>query len=283
MHFLRHFSVLRLRALRRRLTLSSLLTTLSLLTGCLASTPGGQIAPVPTAAPAASGSSADGWTQVANGAEIRTLSPGGGYPFTQFTVLRLDPSRVTFRAHYRPGEPLNLDGWRAALPDAAGFINANFFDPQNYAVGMITTDGAQFGQSYFGRGGMFQVQDGIPRVRSLITEPYQGELLEQAVQAFPMLVTDGIPNYERTNGDRASRRTIVAQDADGRILLIVTNSLFGMTLADLSQFLADSGLSIVNALNLDGGGSTMFALNGGESITIPSFDSVPAVLAFYLS
>ncbi|MBW4438693.1 MAG: phosphodiester glycosidase family protein [Pleurocapsa minor GSE-CHR-MK-17-07R] len=282
MHFLRHFSVLRLRALRRRLTLSSLLTTLSLLTGCLASTPGGQIAPAPTTAPSAS-EPAGGWTQIANGAEIRTLNPGGRYPFTQFTVLRLDPARVTFRAHYRPGEPLTLAGWRAALPDAAGFINANFFDPQNNAVGLITTDGAQFGQSYFGRGGMFQVQNGTPRVRSLITEPYQGELLEQAVQAFPMLVTAGVPNYERTNGDRASRRTIVAQDTDGRILLIVTNSLFGMTLADLSQYLADSGLSIQNALNLDGGGSTMFALNGGESITIPSFDPVPAVLAFYLS
>jgi uncharacterized protein YigE (DUF2233 family) len=265
--------------LSRRLNLSSLLTFLSLLTGCLAPSPAAQPS-LPADSPTSSGSTGD-LVRLADGVERRVLSPGGSYPFTQFTVLRLDPALIAFRVHYRPGEPLSLAGWRAALPDALGFVNANFFDPQSQVVGMLVADGAVFGGSFVGRGGMFSVQNGVPQVRSLITTPYQGEGLEQAAQAFPMLVTDGIPNYERTAGDRASRRTIVAQDSAGRILLIATGSLFGMTLADLSTYLSGAGLDIVNALNLDGGGSTMMAVNSTSPITIPSFDAVPAVLAFY--
>jgi exopolysaccharide biosynthesis protein len=120
-------------------------------------------------------------------------------------------------------------------------------------------------------------------VRSLIYEPYAGESLEQAVQAFPMLIVNGQAAFSDTQGDRISRRSVIGQDAQGRILVIVTVSLIGMRLSDLSAYLVSTDLGLTSALNLDGGGSTMLAalVRGATPYQIPSFDPVPAVLAVY--
>ena len=137
-------------------------------------------------------------------------------------------------------------------------------------------------------GGMLQVQGsqtstGGVRVRSTILEPYAGEALEQAVQAFPMLISNGQASFANTQGDRISRRTIAAQDVQGRIVLIATTSLVGIRLVDLSNYLASTDMQLVNAVNLDGGGSTLLSLNvpGQQPYDILSLDPVPTVLAVY--
>jgi exopolysaccharide biosynthesis protein len=108
-----------------------------------------------------------------------------------------------------------------------------------------------------------------------------GEPLEQAVQAFPVLVTNGQASYTNTRGDRISRRTVVGQDSAGRIILMVTSSFVGMRLVDLSNYLPTTDLELVTAVNLDGGGSSMMAINVPSPFQVPSFDAVPAVLAVY--
>ncbi len=223
------------------------------------------------------------WETLAPGFERRFYRPGGDYPLTQLVAVRIDPSLYAFSAHYQPGSPLNLSGWRDALPGAVAFINANYFDPQNRALGLVVVDGVVFGQAYQGLGGMLQVQNGGVRVRSTILEPYADEALEQAVQAFPMLMTNGLASFANPQGDRVSRRTLVGQDTQGRIILMATTSLTGIKLVDLSQYLATTDLGLVNAVNLDGGGSTLMALMPPAQPTyfIPSFDPVPTVLAVY--
>jgi uncharacterized protein YigE (DUF2233 family) len=221
------------------------------------------------------------WEILASGLERRLYRPGSDYPLTQFTALRVDPSLYTFRAHYRPAQPLTLQGWHELLPDAVAFVNANFFDPQGNALGLIVADGLVYGQAFPGYGGMLQVQNGQVRVRSNIVEPYVGEALEQAVQAFPVLVTDGQASYANTSGDRISRRTIVGQDSAGRIVLMITSSLIGMRLVDLSNYLPTTDLDLVTAVNLDGGGSSMMAVYPPVPFQLASFDPIPAVLAVY--
>ncbi len=195
------------------------------------------------------------WETLAPGLERRFYRPGGDYTLTQFVALRIDPALYQFRVHYRPGAPLSLADWRAALPGAVAFVNANFFDAQNQALGLVVADGTVYGQAYQGMGGMLQVQNGGVRVRSTILEPYMGEALEQAAQAFPMLISNGSASFDNPQSDRASRRTVVGQDAQGRIILMATSSLVGMKLVDLSGFLASIDLQLVNAVNFDGGGS----------------------------
>ena len=210
----------------------------------------------------------------------RTLAPGleqGTY--TGIIALRVDPQVFMFRAHY--AEPRTLRGWSESLPGAVAFVNANFFDPQDQVLGLLITDGQVFGIPYTNRGGWFGVQNGLPFVRSTVTMPYRGEPLEQAVQAFPMLVENGQQAYTRTEGDRITRRTAIGQDIQGRIVLIATPG-FGMTLAELSALLAESDMGLVTAFNLDGGGSTMMYFDAGdETYRLGSLDPVPVILAVY--
>lgn len=234
------------------------------------------IAPTPTPTPPP-----EGWEMLAPGLERRTYFPDPGNPLLQLVTLRIDPAHFTFRVHYSPGNPSGLQAWRDALPGAVAFVNGNFFDPQGNALGLVVADGVVHGQSYVGRGGMFQVANGQPRVRSLTAEPYQNEALEQAVQAFPMLVVNGASSYTNPDDTDVSRRTVVAQDSAGRIVLMVT-TLFGITLSDLSAYLPTTDLGLVHALNLDGGGSTMMYIGAGQTpVILPSLDGVPVTLAVY--
>lgn len=250
-----------------------LLVVFWLLAGCMLALQ------TPTPVPAPTSVDNDGWHSLAPGLERRAYQPGGNV-LGQVWVLRIDPAQYVFRAHYRPGQPLSQAGWQNELPDAAAFVNANFFHPDHTILGLLVADGLVHGSSLQGRGGTFQVQNGQPRVRSNITEPYQGEAFEQAVQAFPMLVLNGQTAYVPTRQERVSRRTVVAQDAQGRILLMVT-PLTGLTLESLSVWLPTTDMGIVHALNLDGGGSTMLYVSGDQAPRLPSFDPVPAVLAVY--
>jgi uncharacterized protein YigE (DUF2233 family) len=276
---MRLFSTARRGRWRGRLRLSALVTLATLIGGCV----GWPLTPSPAPAPTTGSEpvSDTDWDTLAPGLERRVYRPGAPNVLTSFVALRIDPALYSLRAHYQPGQALTASGWQEALPGAVAFVNANFFDPQGQILGLLVADGVSHGRSFVGFGGMAQVQNGVPRVRSLIAEPYAGEALEQAVQAFPMLLLNGEPTFERTGGDRPSRRTIIGQDSAGRIVLITTNSLVGMRLAELGTYLASTDLGLVNALNLDGGGSTLMVINAGAPLLVPSFDPVPAVLAVY--
>jgi exopolysaccharide biosynthesis protein len=220
-----------------------------------------------------------GWEAVIPGIERRIMTPDGLGAFSQVIIHRFDPSVITFRAHLAE-QSLRLGEWRNALPEAVAIINANFFDPEGRILGLLVSDGTPYGQSFVSRGGMFSVADGPPRIQSLVNVPYAGEALQSAVQAFPMLVIDRQPVRQNPAADRTSRRTVVAQDSQGRIIWFST-PLIGMTLDEMALFLSQSvELDIVQALNLDGGGSTMLYAEGAD---LPSFDPVPAVLAAYLA
>jgi exopolysaccharide biosynthesis protein len=223
-----------------------------------------------------------GWQTIAPGLERRNYDPDPLNPVTRMVALRIDPSQYSFRAHYQPGQAHTTLEWAMALPQAVAFVNANYFDPSDVALGLLVTDGVVFGHSYTDRGGTFLVLNGQPRIRANQREPYQGEPLEQAVQAFPMLVLDGLAAFTDTIQDRTTRRTIIAQDSSGRIILLATPVL-GPTLRDLSAYLPTTDMNIVTAFNLDGGRSTMMVINanGSPETIVGSVDAVPAVLAIY--
>jgi hypothetical protein len=249
-----------------------------LLGGCFSFT----IQPISTPLPAPTSTPNTGWQTLATGLERRNYDPDPMNPVTRMTALRIDPAYFSFRAHYRPGQALNTLEWTMALPDAVAFVNANFFDQADRVLGLLVVDGMVYGQSYTDRGGTFLVESGQPRIRANLREPYQGELLEQAVQAFPMLVLDGVAAFTSNIQDRSTRRTVVAQDRSGRIILLATPVL-GLTLYDLSAYLPTTDMNIVTAFNLDGGRSTLMVIDatGSPESVVTSIDSVPAVLAIY--
>ncbi len=220
------------------------------------------------------------WKTVATGIEVRdiSLSPyaGGSIP-----VVRIDPAVAAFRVGYRPGEALSLEDWGALLPDADVIVNAAFFDETDYVLGLLVSDGQVFGQSFSGFGGMFQVSQAGVRVRSLVAEPYYGEALLQAVQAFPMLIeVGGVIGPQGAGFDEKARRTWIGQDFQGRIL--ISMSQYFLSLEDLQSWLAESDLDLTVAFGLDGGRSSGLMLrSAGNNVTYPAFDRLPSVIAVY--
>lgn len=254
------------------------------LAGCnlvseLPAPPAAVVAPVLTQqAPPDAAPLSDTWQASAQGLEMRQLLPNNDLLKT-LVAVRLDPNLYTFRAYYRPGAPLTLKEWQAQLPDAQIIINANFFHPDHTVIGMVITDEGAFGRTLVGSGGMFSVENGMPVLQSLVERPYDGRWLDHAVQGFPNLIVNSAASQTNLNDNRPSRRTVIGTDAAGRIVILST-PLLGLGLYDLSQYLAQSDLQLVNAINLDGGGSTMLHV-APASYQILSFDPVPTVLAAY--
>jgi len=259
-----------------RVRVSALVTLVSIVSGCLHP---GVSQPQATATTA---NEASPWEMLVPGLDRRLLQPPQA-AFASFIALRIDPTQFRFRVHYRPAEPLFLSDWSALLPDALVIVNGNFFDPANNALGLVVSDGARFGSPYVGMGGLLEVKQDSVRVRSTIDEPvHVDEVFDQVIQGFPVLISGRRAAYTTAQSDRPSRRTVVAQDGSGRILIIASTTLVGLTLVDLSSWLAQTDLDLVTAINLDGGGSTLLLARGSTgSITIPSFDAVPTVLALY--
>ena len=219
------------------------------------------------------------WQAIAEGLVWRRLRPNRD-ELAQLIVIRVDPAKYRFRALYRAGRPASLAEWRALEPNASVIINANFFDADYHVLGLIVSDGVKSGNPYRDRGGSFVIKDGMPAV---IANRGPGSWtdgdIEQAAQGFPLLVENGEPAYKaRSRGER-TRRTLIATDARGRILIIVAPFL-GLSLADLSAYLPGADLQIDAALNLDGGRSTMLALPGADYF-LPSLEPAPSVLAVY--
>ena len=196
--------------------------------------------------------------------------------FENVVLFRLDPAAFTLRVRYTPGFPAVVSAWDHT---ARLVFNGGFFDERNAALGLLVTDGQRFGRSYAGFGGMLAVTgDGQAQVRSLKAQPFDpDEALAQAVQCFPMLLLPDGTVYAQADAAQA-RRTVIGQDAQGRLVLVVApNGSF--TLAGLAAWLAAGDLALTAALNLDGGGSTGYWAGPGDMID--SISPVPAVVAVY--
>lgn len=219
-----------------------------------------------------------GWQGLADGVELRNirLAVQGSPGLANLTLARFDPAQVRFHVGYAPAQPRSLHDWVAETSPLAA-INGGFFTESYQSTALVVSAGQASGESYVGRGGMFAVTtDGTLVLRSLADEPYApGEPLVEALQSWPILVKPGgVAAYTDDDGER-DRRSVVARDRDGRVLLIVC-STSSFTLGGLSQWLASSDMQIDAALNLDGGSSTgMYVL---DTIRIDSFVKLPLVL-----
>jgi uncharacterized protein YigE (DUF2233 family) len=260
-----------------------------LLLGCQTppSTPPTAIIPptataVPTPIPPTGTPSPDsGWLTVQPGLERRHIFilDAAGQPRDRLTILRLDPALFDVRVAYRPGEAQSLEAWQAET-GALITLNGGYFTEDWLATGLVVVDGEPFGGSYGAFAGMLAVSDGGVAVRWLGERPYDpAEPLRYGLQSFPMLVKPGgVAGYPEEDG-AAARRTVIGEDGDGRLLLMAA-PLGGMTLYQLSQWLAASDLGLYTAVNLDGGTSTGLLLTGSD-INSPAFVPLPAVISVY--
>ncbi|MGH2536243.1 MAG: phosphodiester glycosidase family protein [Candidatus Promineifilaceae bacterium] len=221
-----------------------------------------------------------GWELLRPGLERRHLSvqAAEGTVMESVYVLRIDPVAFRFDVAYRLGAPQTLAEWQAQT-GALVVVNGGYFTAEWIATGLIVSAGQASGRSYQGFGGMFAIGPAGPEVRWLAERPHDpAEPLQAAVQAFPMLVVAAAPTSIEEDFQQA-RRTVVGQDAQGHILILVAGS-GTFTLARLSQFLAASDLGLTAALNLDGGPSSGILL-AEPAEGVPAFSPLPAVITVF--
>ena len=223
-----------------------------------------------------------GWRVLQPGIELRRMLVEPGATAERVTIVRLNPATVRFRVHYDPITPRPVRVWAERLGSLL-VINAGYFTAENRTVGVLISAGQAWGTPYGDFAGMFAVTpDEQVSVRWFRDRAYDpGEPLREAVQSFPVLVKPGGAMGFPADADdgRQARRTVVAQDRQGRILFVVAPG-GKLNLHGLASFLASSDLDLDVALNLDGGTSTGLWLGTNVSpIEINSHIPVPSVIS----
>jgi hypothetical protein len=233
---------------------------------------------VPTVVVPERPSTDSGWTPLRTGVEERTWPDPRGQGLDLY-ALRLDPEVFQMGVGYAPGLPARLEEWAEAT-SADIVLNAGYFDSDMNATALVVASGTPHGTSYTGFGGMLAATGSAIDLEWLARTPFQSaEGVDQAIQAAPMLLYDGEVVYDERSSD-TSRRTVVALDRAGNVVLIVAPS-GGYSLASLARRLADPDLELdlERALNLDGGSSTGLWLAEPRR-EIPALVPLPAVVTF---
>ena len=147
-------------------------------------------------------------------------------------IFRLEQDLFRLDVAYRE-TPLSVDDWQMET-NALMVVNGGFFreeDEKPVPNGLTILNGQAFGSSYDSFGGMLAINDEGAEVRWLAQQPYvPGEPLWAGLQSFPMLVKPGgeLGFPAEFEDNVRARRTVIAQDTEGRILFIIT-------LADISH------------------------------------------------
>jgi uncharacterized protein YigE (DUF2233 family) len=239
--------------------------------------------PTIAAAPTATVVPDTGWLPLRPGMERRIINlvngEAEGRQQESVYILRLDPDYYRFDVAYRPGQPQFMQQWQAET-GALVVVNAGYFTENYVHTGRIVAGGVASGSSYGDFAGMFVVTEAGPQLRWLRQRPYDpAETLVAAVQSFPLLVRPGgVVGFPEEDG-KASRRTAVAEDRQGRILFLVAPQ-GAFTLHQFSLFLVHSDLELEIALNLDGGSSSGLLLADPVE-GVPAFLPLPAVITVY--
>nr|XP_057909671.1 N-acetylglucosamine-1-phosphodiester alpha-N-acetylglucosaminidase isoform X2 [Doryrhamphus excisus] len=204
-----------------------------------------------------------------------------------FTVVR-DPLRTV--SVLEPGGPGGCGTHKMATVEetarAAGCLyaqNAGYFNTKTgHCLGNIVSDGRMVMDS----GGVQNAQFGIRRDGTLVFGYLSKEDVLDLSNPFVQLISGVVwlirngkvnikPSLKAECGktqetgtlqqftDVISARTAVGHDAQGRLILFHLDgktSERGMSLWQMADFLKDKG--VINAINLDGGGSSTFIANG---------------------
>ena len=226
-----------------------------------------------------------GWQELQPGLERRMirLYNDQAQHIESLYIWGLDQAQFRLDVAYHE-RPQSLEDWQKET-HALLVVNGGFFrveDERHIPNGLTILNGQPSGSSYESFGGMLAINGQWAELRSLAEEPYQhGEPLWAGLQSFPLLVKPGgVLGFPAEFEDNVkARRTVIAQDREGRILFIVTPRGH-FTLHQLSLYLTASDLNLDIAINLDGGPSTGILMANPPEV-IPSQTLLPIVILAY--
>lgn len=232
----------------------------------------------------------EGWVSLVAGLDYQTMVwelPETGFG-VQLHVLRVDPEVVRLKVlDARDFGASRLTAKEIAeRTGALAVLNGGYFDTSDRPVGLVIRDGEATSGLRRRDWGILILDD--VRAHIVHTRNYQRrKTFTYALQTGPRLVVRG---RETTLKQTFSRRSAVGLDRAGRMLLVVALTMepeATTTLAELGAIMripeAEGGLGCVEALSLDGGGSTqLFISAGGSPIEVQGQWPVVTALGVFL-
>lgn len=190
-------------------------------------------------------------------------------PVDTLAVVKVDPANNAFRVQHHKSQ--SIAAWQQEL-GAPVVFNASYYCRDNLPCGLILSDGNAIGPPRNTQmRGMFVAEPrglspDLPRatILDLTVTPINVKTLPwtQGVQSYPLLL-DYKGRVRVWNSPKTARRTVIAIDRHGFILIFNTNEAY-FTLYDFAHFLKASDLEIDSALNLDGGTEAQLYIKGKD-------------------
>lgn len=214
------------------------------------------------------GPQADAWGLVDEDGDGIIIEPVKGAGYSGYMMVVLDPSRVIMgsipSSYNKRG--YTVEEFVKYYDGVAGVNAGGFYDPDGMGDGSIPDSVVVFdGEIYyseFGCSGGIAAIDGnhILHVANRMTRQ---ELIDNdiryAVCYGPVLINNGVPADPDTLPHSLNPRTAIGQRSDGAMLLLVIDGRqvvsMGASFQDLVDIMQRYGA--VNAMNLDGGSSSM--------------------------
>ncbi len=222
-------------------------------------------------------SGADSYGIVDEDGDGYVLVPVSGRGYNGFMLIVLDPTRC-FVANGGGGQTIDMivqnNGAIGGINGGA-FLDAGGAGNGSSPEGLTIIDGELLEDAYYDEKAFagFDGQ-GILHVGYFSYEDCVNLGIVGGVSFLPPLIINGIPQDTSWMASGVNPRTAIGQRADGAVLMLAINgrqlSSMGATYADLVEIMLEFGA--VNAMNLDGGSSTVMYLNG-ELVNTPSSES----------
>jgi uncharacterized protein YigE (DUF2233 family) len=225
------------------------------------------------------------WRRLADGLDYRQ-GWVNDKPEQLLHMVRFDPHRLQLRVLRARGAPKQTSQEFLQESGALAVFNGGYFDPQDQPLGLLYAGGkwvqpkAAGGSAFGGLYCLIGDRSSLHQIYQLPEGEYQGLRnapdLQFMIQCGPRLLADGEPvqGLEKT----ITRRTALAFDEQGRILLLASSPAYGLRFSQLQNYCRDQ-LKVKWALNLDGGSSTQCSIKG--KLDNPGYSPVPYALGIF--
>ena len=171
----------------------------------------------------------------------------------------------------------------------AAAVNANFFDENGKALGLVLSRGIMHQDLHRGGRtltGVFQASASSIAIKH--RNDFHPPFVLEAIQAGPRLLADGAV-VQAANSSTYSRRAGICIDRADRLILYISSGIIGITISQVQQVMRQPGIDCREVLNLDGGGSAQMFIRGDlpgaaqklREVAIEGRDNIPIALGLF--
>lgn len=200
-------------------------------------------------------------------------------------VLRFNSDRFGFKVMGAPGPGFRVEDLLTPEKCAAGINGSYFYFKDTLGtrmpLGLTTIGGRTVAPWKRNYSGSFSATRGRAAIHYRVKPPPGAE---SVLQSFPMLLSGGrLADALRDtlsgkiNLRNRHRRSAVGFDGRDRVYFIL--SVHGLTFPELAR--SALAMGVVDALSMDGGGSSQMAVFSRDTLLFPGYDRVPVSIGAF--